>query len=101
MVAPPRRSALRESANRIIPSYGRPSAYRGLLARQLRHLRRPYELFTFLDPVAILNYPQIFDVVTCPAHRMTTSEWAKLRYARQGKRRQTFEQIKAAKLATD
>jgi hypothetical protein len=60
----------------------------------------PYEVFTFLDPLAVLNYPKAFEVVTSPAHRMTASEFAKLRYAPSDTRRQAFKRIKAAKLTT-
>jgi hypothetical protein len=56
----------------------------------------PYEVFTFLDPAAILNYPKPFDVVTCPAHRMTASEWGKLSGTKRVNRHQAFEQIKTA-----
>lgn len=58
----------------------------------------PYEVFTHLDPLAVINYPQSFEIVTCPAHRMTPSEAAALRYSKHGTRRQAFERIKAAKL---
>jgi hypothetical protein len=40
-----------------------------------------------------------FAVTTCPAHRMTPSERAKLRFAKAEKRRAVFEAIKQKKLA--
>jgi hypothetical protein len=57
----------------------------------------PYTVAAPLDPMTILNGCKSFDVVTCPAHRLTPRETAALRYSRRDNRRQTFERIKAAK----